>query len=86
MGLICVENRSTGEEVLYDRDTMAVHNPNPQSINMRFTTDQLCAARLVVGRTRDHKIEGIKIIRGLSNLGLLEAKTLWELAEKNYNG
>jgi ribosomal protein L7/L12 len=83
MGLISVRSTVDDIEVLYDRSTLARHNPNPQPIEMRFTHTQLDAAKLVVRYTgSSHKIDGVKIIRGISDMGLIEAKTLWELAKK----
>jgi len=83
MGLIAVRNTATDIEVLYDRDTLGVYTPSLSNVEMRFTQNQLDAAKDIVQYFgRQHKIRGIKAIRGLSDMCLLESKILWELAEK----
>jgi ribosomal protein L7/L12 len=67
----------------YFCDNFVEYIPDATSVSMRFTEGQLYGAKEVirlVGRT-ENKIAGIKLIRGLSGLGLREAKYLWELAE-----
>lgn len=83
MGLIAVRDSAADTEVLYDRATLGIYTPDLHNVEMRFSQCQLDAAKQVVHYVgRSQKIAGIKVIRGLSNMGLLEAKILWELAEK----
>lgn len=70
---------------LYHYDDYSAYRPEPENIVMAFSESEVSAARdLVPVCGASGKIKAIKIIRELTNRSLLEAKKLYELAEKTH--